>query len=243
MHISGSTPPPRRYRPSLLPAVAVLLLLLSCSTDERPPDESKGQTEGITFFDVGDKTVFSDALRERLSKNLGPDAIEYRGTIDLEFNEKGFLQRHFPGLDRLNQRLNTPAGERVEHNTVKLVFRYAARENLPFSYVELVFSSATGQPLFIQIRSRKDLADIIQTLEAKYGPPQTIDQPAVAGRHFFWTDRGDVLLVSIVPTWRGDEESRLVIYYVDNLEKLIAAEEKERREKEEERRRAGEKIF
>jgi hypothetical protein len=35
----------------------------------------------------------------------------------------------------------------------------------------------------------------------------------------------------------------LVIYYVDNLEKLITVEEKERREKEEEKRRAGEKIF
>jgi hypothetical protein len=52
-----------------------------------------------------------------------------------------------------------------------------------------------------------------------------------------------VLLVSIIPTWRGDKEYRLVIYYVDNLEKLVAVEEKERRQKEEERRRAGEKIF
>ncbi|MFZ1201002.1 MAG: hypothetical protein WAO07_12610, partial [Desulfobacterales bacterium] len=238
----GSTPASDRYRPLFMLAVA--LLLLSCSTDERPPAESsKSQTDGITFFDVGADTVFSDALRERLRKSLGPDAIEYRGTMNLAFNEKGFLQRHFAGLAQLNQRLNTPPGERVEHDTVKLVYRYAARENLPFSYVELVFSNSTGKPLYIQIRSRKDLADIIQTLEAKYGPPQAIDQPADAGRYFFWTDRGDVLLVAIVPTWRGDQESRMVIYYVDNLEKLIAAEEKERREKEEARRRAGEKIF
>jgi uncharacterized protein len=64
------------------------------------------------------------------------------------------------------------------------------------------------------------LADIIQALEAKYGPPQTIEQPADGGRHLFWTDRRDVLLISLVPTWRGDEESRLVIYYVDNLDLL-----------------------
>ncbi|MEJ2474180.1 MAG: hypothetical protein P8Y40_06460 [Desulfobacterales bacterium] len=241
MHISGNTPTPRRYRQSFLLAVAVLLLF-SCSTDEQSPDYSRSQTEGITFFDIGAETVYSDALRDRLRKNLGPDAIAYRSTIDLEFNAKGFLQRQFPVLNDLNQRLNTPAGERVEHDTVKLMYRYAVKENLPFSYVEVVFSNISGKPLFIQVRSR-DLSDIIRTLEEKYGSPQSIDQPADEGRVFFWRDHRDVLLVSIIPTWRGDKEYRLVIYYVDNLEKLVAVEEKERRQKEEERRRAGEKIF
>jgi hypothetical protein len=241
MHISGNTPTPRRYRQSFLLAVAVLLLF-SCSTDEQSPDYSRSQTEGITFFDIGAETVYSDALRDRLRKNLGPDAIAYRSTIDLEFNAKGFLQRQFPVLNDLNQRLNTPAGERVEHDTVKLMYRYAVKENLPFSYVEVVFSNISGKPLFIQVRSR-DLSDIIRTLEEKYGSPQSIDQPADEGRVFFWRDHRDVLLVSIIPTWRGDKEYRLAIYYVDNLEKLVAVEEKERRQKEEERRRAGEKIF
>ncbi|MEN8689923.1 MAG: hypothetical protein AB1Z18_12065 [Desulfobacterales bacterium] len=216
------------------------VMLLSCSADDQSPDYSQSQTEGITFFDVGAETVFSDALRDRLRKNLGPDAITYRSTIDLEFNARGFLQRQFPILHDLNQRLNTPAGERVEHDTVKLMYRYAVKENLPFRYVELVFSNITGKPLFIQVRSR-DLSDIIRTLEEKYGSPQAIDQPADEGRFFFWSDRQDVLLVSIIPTWRGDKEYQLVIYYVDNLEKLVAVEEKERRQ--EERRRTGEKIF
>ena len=208
------------------------VMLLSCSADDQSPDYSQSQTEGITFFDVGAETVFSDALRDRLRKNLGPDAITYRSTIDLEFNARGFLQRQFPILHDLNQRLNTPAGERVEHDTVKLMYRYAVKENLPFSYVELVFSNITGKPLFIQVRSR-DLSDIIRTLEEKYGSPQAIDQPADEGRFFFWSDHQDVLLVSIIPTWRGDKEYQLVIYYVDNLEKLVAVEEKERRQRRE----------
>ena len=216
------------------------VLVLSCSSDDRSSGRSQGQTGGITFFDVGADTVFSDALRDRLRKSLGPDAIAYRSTIDLEFNAKGFLQRHFPILQDLNQRLNMPVGERVEHDTVKLMYRYAVKENLPFSYVELVFSNITGKPLFIQVRSR-DLSDIIRTLEEKYGSPQAIDQSTDEGRFFFWSDHQDVLLVSIIPTWRGDKEYRLVIYYVDNLEKLVAVEEKERRQ--EERRRTGEKIF
>lgn len=218
-------------------------LMLSCSADERPLDEIRGQMDGITFFDVGANTVYSDELRNRLRKNLGPDAVEYRSTIDLEFNAKGFLERHFPTLHQLNQRLNTPAGERVEHNTVKLMYRYAVKENLPFSYVELIFANVTAKPLFIQIRSRKDLSDIIRTLEEKYGTPQTIDEPQEAGRFFFWRDHHDVLLVSVIPTWRGDKEYRLVIYYVENLENLVAAEEKERLEKEEERRRAKDRVF
>ncbi|MGD8365853.1 MAG: hypothetical protein PVI36_13115 [Desulfobacterales bacterium] len=241
MHFYRSTATRRRFLRLFLLGLAAVMLL-SCSTDEQSPDYSRSQTEGITFFDVGAETVFSDALRDRLRKSLGPDAIAYRSTIDLEFNARGFLQREFPILHDLNQRLNTPAGERVEHDTVKLMYRYAVKENLPFSYVELVFSNFNGKPLFIQVRSR-DLSDIIRTLEAKYGSPQAIDQSTDEGRFFFWSEDQDVLLVSIIPTWRGDKEYQLVIYYVDNLEKLIAVEEKERRQKEEEKRRAGEKIF
>ena len=241
MHFYRSIVTRHRFLRYFLSGLAAVMLL-SCSTDEQSPDYSRNQTEGITFFDVGAETLFSDALRDRLRKSLGPDAIAYRGTIDLEFNARGFLQRQFPILHELNQRLNTPAGERVAHDTVKLMYRYAVKENLPFNYVELVFSNITGKPLFIQVRSR-DLSDIIRTLEEKYGRPQAIEQPADEGRFFFWSDRQDVLLVSIIPTWRGDKEYQLVIYYVDNLEKLVAVEEKERRQKEEERRRAGEKIF
>jgi hypothetical protein len=241
MRFNRSTDTRHRFLRLFLSGLTAVMLL-SCSTDDQSPDYSQSQTEGIPFLDVGAETVFSDALRDRLRKNLGPDAIAYRSPIDLEFNAKGFLQRHFPTLYQLNQRLNTPAGERVEHDTVKLMYRYAVKENLPFSYVELVFSNLTGKPLFIQVRSR-DLSNIIRTLEEKYGSPQAIDQPAEEGRFFFWRDHRDVLLVSIIPTWRGDKEYRLVIYYVDNLEKLVAVEEKERRQKEEERRRAGEKIF
>jgi hypothetical protein len=227
----------------LLPLFLMLLVLESCSPDDKTPGQSRSQTEGITFFDVGAGSVFSDALRDRLRTSLGPDAIAYRNVIDLEFNDRGFLQRHFPALHELNRRLNSPAGERVEHSTVKLMYRFAANKNLPFSYVELVFSDITGKPLFIHIRSRKDLSDILRSLEEKYGQPQVIGQSPDSGRFFFWSDKKNILLVSIIPTWRGDKQSRLVIYYAGNIEDLIAAEEEERRKKTEERRRAGEKIF
>lgn len=218
-------------------------LVIGCSNDEQTVPQPPSNTEGFTFFDVGETTVFSDTLRERLRKSLGPDAIAYRNIINLEVNGEGFLQDHFPVLHQLNLRLNTPAGERVEHNTVKLMYRYARNNDLPFRYVELVFSNHTGRPLFIHIYSRKDIADVLSTLEDKFGKPKKIDLPQESGQAVYWRDKKNVLLATIVPTRRGDQEYRLMIYFADNIEQLVSLEEKERREKEEERRRAGEKAF
>lgn len=218
-------------------------LMAGCSGEEQTAPQTPIQAEGFVFFDVGSTTPFSDALRERLRKSLGSDAIEYRNVINLEVNWKGFLKNHFPDLHQLNLRLNTPQGERVEHNTVKLMYRYTRNENLPFSYVELVFSNHTERPLFIHIYSRKDISDVFRTLEDKFGKPMTIDLPQGTGQAMYWRDKKDVLLATIVPTRRGDNEYRIMIYFADNIDELVSLEEKERREKEEGRRRAGESAF
>ncbi len=218
-------------------------LLVGCSGDEQTAPQPPIHAEGFTFFDVGATTPFSDTLRDRLRKSLGPDAIAYRNIINLEVNGEGFLQDHFPDLHQLNLRLNTPPGERVEHNTVKLMYRYARNNDLPFSYVELVFSNHTGRPLFIHIYSRRDIADVLRTLEDKFGKPNKIDLPQESGQAVYWRDKKNVLLATNAPTRRGDQDYRLMIYFADNIEQLVSLEEKERREKEEERRRAGEKAF
>ena len=59
----------------------------------------------------------------------------------------------------------------------------------------------------------------------------------------YWRDKKDVLLATIVPTRRGDNEYRIMIYFANNINELVSLEEKDRREKEEGRRRAGEKAF
>ena len=153
-------------------------LVAGCSGEEQAVPQSPIQTEGFAFFDVGAMTPYTEALRERLKKSLGSDAIAYRNTINLEVNGESFLEKHFPDLYQLNLRLNSPPGERVEHNTVKLMYRYSRNENLPFSYVELVFSNQTERPLFIHIYARKDISDVLRTLEDKFGQPVRIDTAA-----------------------------------------------------------------
>jgi hypothetical protein len=227
-------------KPLLLLAAAAIL---ACSAEEKASAPPAAEPGGFTFFSVGADTVFSDRLRERLQERLGDDAIERRSTIDLEVNGPGFLQRHFAWLDDLNRRLNHPPGERVDHNTVKLMYRYATRKDLPFSYVEILFSNYTSKPLYIYIRSGRDLSGIVETLKQKHGPPLQIEEAGEGIDAQYWSEQSDLLLVTTHTTRRGDREYRVMICYGANLEALIATEEADRRAKEEERRRAGQRAF
>ena len=112
--------------------------------------------ESFTFFDLGVDSELTDNIRDELRDKLGSDAIERRSPLDLTINYKGFIQQYFKELDELNKRLNFPPGERVEHNTIKLRYRYAQRKKVPFKYVELVFSGYTEKPLLFKISSRKE---------------------------------------------------------------------------------------
>jgi hypothetical protein len=217
--------------------------LYGCAAEDKPPEPQHKSESAFTFFDVGADTLFSEALRERLSERLNNDAIEYRSIINLEFNRNGFLKTHLPILHELNSRLNSPAGERVEHNTIKLMYRYAVKKDLPFNYVEIMFSDYTRKPLYIFIRSEKDLVDVIDTLRGKYGQPRVIDWDDGRAQTLCWQKQGDFFLASTLTTRLGELEYRLVIYYVNNLEELIAAEEEERRRLEEQRQEAGQKAF
>jgi hypothetical protein len=217
--------------------------MTGCAGEDKPAEPGQTPESGFTFFDVGADTRFSDDLRERLSERLNNDAIEYRTLIDLEFNRKGFLQTHFPILHDLNTRLNSPAGERVEHNTIKLMYRYAVKKDLPFNYVEILFSNYTRKPLYIYIQSEKEISEVIETLKQKYGQPETVAWDEGEARTLYWQKESEFFLASTLTTRLGDFEYRLVIYYADNLEALIAAEEEERRLLEEQRQKAGRKAF
>lgn len=221
----------------------LLLFTVACSSDEPPPEPAAKDQEGFTFFDVGPASRYSEALREQLSERLGPGAIETRSLINLEVVKDGFLQRHFPELAELNARLNFPPGERVDHDTYKLMYRYAAsRRNLPFDLVEIVFSGHNRRPLYIYIRSRKNLTEVLDSLEQKYGAPRRVESRNTNARAIYWRDDDDLFLTAFVPTRRG-EEVRMMIYYFDHLEQLAALEEEQRRAEQERRDRAGKRAF
>ena len=161
----------------------VFVTVVACSSEEKIEPQPQTNSGGFTFFDIHHDTIYTKSLRERLVGTLSSDAIEYRSVIILEIVEEGFLQQHFPRIDELNQRLNYPAGERVEHPTIKLMYRWATRKALPFSYVELMFSQDSRKPLYVKIESARDISNIVDSLSEKYGPPTMKQLDSGRGRN------------------------------------------------------------
>ena len=220
-------------------------ILISCG-DNRESAETVSATvnpESFTFFELGTNTKLTEDIRKNLGKKLGRDAIERRSILDLNTNYAGFIKKYLPKINELNRKINFPPGERVEHNTVKLMYRYAQRKNAPFDYVELVFSEYTKTPLLFKINFQIDETDIIETLKTKYGPPQVIDWKEEDGKSMVWRENMDVLLVSLVPDQFGHHEYQIVIYFVQNLKQLLEIEKNELKKREQQRAKSGKAAF
>ena len=225
--------------------IASLPILVSCSDNHDSADKSSlpADTESFTFFDLGKTIKLTNGVRSDLNNKLGRDAIERRSILDLEINYRGFLKRYFPELEALNQKLNSPPGERVEHNTVKLMYRYAQKKNVPFNLVELVFSDYTKTPVLFKINFKVNEADTVETLQEKYGLPQVIDWKEGNGKSRVWKKNGDILIESRIPDRFGNIDYQIVIYYIDNLKLLNDTERREKGAHEQQRAKKGEKAF
>ena len=199
--------------------------------------------ESFTFFDLGSNTRFSNAVRSALSDRLGSDAIAYRGQIDLSVNSPEFLHTFFPELHALNLALNYPPRERIEHNTIKLMYRYAQKMGVPFTYVEMVFSGYSQRPLYFSITVSHDGANIIDALYQKYGPPEEIQGLNSPLKASFWRKNNDLLLVSVKSDRYGNPEYHIMIYYVNSLEELLNIEKEEARQREDRVKQASDKVF
>jgi hypothetical protein len=220
-------------------------ILISCGDNRESTETAPAavKPESFTFFELGTNTKLTEQIRQDLGNKLGRDAIERRSILDLNTNYAGFIKKYLPKIDELNRKINSPPGERVEHNTVKLMYRYAQRENAPFDYVALVFWELTKTPLLFKINFKIDETGIVETLKTKYGPPQVIDWKEENGKSMVWRKNMDVLLVSEVPDQFGHHEYQIVIYFVQNLKQLIEIETDELKKREQQRAKSGEKAF
>jgi hypothetical protein len=232
---------------SKLVCIAAILisafLPLGCSRDEPPPQGKPSGTQGFTFFDLSADSQYSHSIRQDLGQKLGSDAISQKNTMNLSIHYPGFLEAHFPALAELNRRLNWPPHRRVEHDTTKLVYRYARKQNTPFTYVELYFSDDTRKPLFFKITAGPEGAAIMDTILKKYGPPQEIEWGQREGRTLFWEKGRDVFAVSSFRNHLDALEYLLSIFFVDNLEEMLRAEEARRVAEEERIRKKGKSAF
>ncbi len=220
-------------------------ILLSCGDNRESAETAPvavGQ-ESFTFFELGANTKLTEDIRKDLGKKLGRDAIERRSILDLDTNYEGFIKKHLPQIDELNRKLNFPPGERVEHDIVKLMYRYAQKKNAPFDYVELVFSEYTKTPLLFKINFQTDETGIVETLKTKYGPPQAIDWKEENGHSMVWRKSMDLLLVSLVPDQFGHHEYQVIIYFVQNLKQLLEIEKNELKKREQQRAKSGKTAF
>lgn len=223
--------------------VIVTFISFNKKTNISETGPAEKSPEGFTFFDLGENSQFSNDVRSILRNKLGSDAIESWITLDLSVNYEGFLQKYFPKLHELNKKLNSPVGERIEHNTTKLTFRYAWKKNVSFEHVKLTFSNYTKKPLLFYIRSNKKGADVIGTITKKYGEAKTIDWDEEKGKSLYWEKNRSILIISITDDRYGNPEYETVIYYVPNLEELLFREQQEIKQKEEEVKKTGKTAF
>ncbi len=231
-------------------AVLVLVLILIVAlvdfgkkTEIAATHSAQASPEGFTFFNLGVDSELTDNIRDELRLKLGSDAVEKWTTLDLGINYKGFVQNYFETLDQLNQRLNFPPGERVEHNIIKLRYRYAQRKKVPFKYVELIFSNYTQKPLLFIISSNKEGAFIVDTIRAKHGEPKTINWEQEEGRSLYWEKDKAILVISISKDRYGDPEYHTIIYFVPNIETMLLKEEQEFKRREAEIKKKGKTAF
>jgi hypothetical protein len=225
--------------------ITLIFLSVSCGDKEEtgPPRPAPDHSDSFTFFDIGENTIISDKVREGLNKTLGDDAIERRNILDLEINYKGFLKEYFADLDTLNKKLNSPLGERIEHHTVKLMYRYMQNKNVSFEYVELVYSEYTKRPVLIKIYFKKDGLNTIETLKQKYGAPETINWGGETSKSLYWKKSNDLLILSFVPDQFGNPKCQIIIYFKNALEKLLKDEQKEKERIKRERTKSGKTAF
>ena len=218
---------------------------VSCGDKQKtePPQPAPEHSDSFTFFDIGKNTIISGKVRERLNKILGDDSIEPRNTIDLEINYEGFLKEYFADLDELNKKLNSPLGERVEHNTVKLMYRYMQNKNVSFEYVELVYSEYTRRPVLIKIHFKKDALNTIEILKEKYGAPESINWGGETSTSLYWKKSNDLMILSFVPVHFGKPKCQIIIYFKNALERLLEDEQKEKEKTRRERTKSGKTAF
>jgi hypothetical protein len=228
---------------ALLIPLAVIVVFYACSDKKDPTSGSRTPQEGFTFFELGAGSLYSADIRQELKQKLGSDAISSKTTIDLSLStdHSDLWRRAFPPLVDLNQRLNWPPRERVEHDTLKLMYRYT--KNLPFSRIELLFSGISRKPLLFRINAKADGASMVESVTQKHGAPQEVASEKGSDRILYWQDGSDFFLIHVTKDIHDQIRYEFMIYFVDNMEDLLKTELKAGQRSQKERKDAGRQVF
>jgi len=209
--------------------ITLLLCLLvpGCGDGALLPDSAaKSYPESFNFLDVGINTPYSKRLRKRLKNVLGDDSIQKNNIIDLNINKKTFLNDYFPAFQAINIKLNSPPRERVEHKSIKLMYRYAMGKGVAFNYVEFLFSEYTLEPLMIRVHFQQDYIGVSKMLKQNYGEPRKLswDKNQTHSESLYWEKNNDLLILSTVPDKIGRPTYQINIYFAERFKDLLETE-------------------
>jgi hypothetical protein len=224
-------------------AGGLLFFFLGGRTTPSAEKESLQNSKSFTFFNIGVDTRFSENIRDQLQEKLGSDAIARHTIINLSIPPSGLIFSHFPEIAELNRWLNPATGDRVEHDTIQLTYRYARKQGVPFAYVEVLFSNITEKTLLVRIRTGADGDYLPKALEKNFGPPKTIPPDAPEPNIFYWKKGHDTMILSRTQNRMGQPEYHILVTYYDQLKALVDREIEAARQREAARQKRGSNAF
>jgi hypothetical protein len=228
---------------AVISILIVWILTNRTSSDIEMPPPPTDKADSFVFFNLGRNTLFNETIRRTLTERLGPDRVETWSPISLEMHEPGFIAKHFPVLDEMNRRLNINNGLDIGEHTIKVTYRYAMNQELPFYYIKFVFSDFTRRPLYFRIKMKLDGQYVVDTIREKYGTPEIIHWGEQDNFTLFWEKDGDIMTISKVENRIGEPEYQIMIYYLSNLQNLLRIQKDYIQKQTEEKTETGKSAF
>jgi hypothetical protein len=93
------------------------------------------------------------------------------------------------------------------------------------------------------MRFKVDEAGMVESLRAKYGPPESFADEAENSRSLVWRRERDALVVSLIPDQFDEPVHHITLYFTANLEGLVASEQTTKESKAKDRARSGKSAF
>lgn len=212
---------PRSCLSALMLGLFCAALIYGCGN--RTDDASQERLpDSFHFMDIGVNTVVDRAVLSKLNQALGAEAVDRHTPISLEIKYKGFLKAYDPELAALDQQLNPNDIQRREYPATRLTFRYTQQKESLFDYVELIHLNASGFPLVIKMITKKEIPDLIQNLQEKFGPPQVVT--LTDGTGMTWRQNQDAFMITRIIGPLGNPENHLMIVFTSRLRQLLLHE-------------------
>ncbi|MBF0100575.1 MAG: hypothetical protein HQK77_06665 [Desulfobacterales bacterium] len=184
-------------------------------------DQSVSFPETFHFFELGANTNLNLSIRNKLEEELGSEAMQTWGYLDIPKLQKEFIQNHFPAFDQLLGFFYPDSTINTVNDIIHLTYRYATKKKQPFYYVRLSFSKFNNKPLFFQIQSTKDAAYLLDVLLQKYGKPIINQEVVKQATLSAWEFNQDILILTRVPNRFAEIEFHVTICYTNNMQQCI----------------------